>query len=56
MDAMSAMITERFAAQMAAYETHFRSLEGSIVVNSEPKVTTERAVDDLGSLARHIIR
>jgi hypothetical protein len=56
MDAMSAAITEQFAAQMAAHEARFHSLEGSTVVISEPEVTTEKAVHNLGSSARHIVR
>jgi hypothetical protein len=56
MDAMSATITERFAAQMAAYMARFHSLEGSKVVSSESKVTTERVVHDLGSSAYNIVR
>ncbi|KAE8124896.1 hypothetical protein FH972_019739 [Carpinus fangiana] len=49
-------ITRRFAAQMAAYDAHFQSLEGGTVVSSEPEVTTERTVHDLGSPARSIVR
>ena len=56
MEVMSATITDWFTAQMAAYEVHFRSLEGFAVVNSKPEVTIERAVYDSGSLARHIVR
>ena len=52
MDAMA----KRFAVQMAAYEARFRSLEGGTVVSSEPEVTTERTVHDLGSPARPIVR
>jgi hypothetical protein len=29
MDAMTTVITMQFAAQMATYEAHFRTLEGS---------------------------
>jgi hypothetical protein len=32
---MSAAITERFAAQMAAYNARFRSIKGSTVVGAE---------------------
>jgi hypothetical protein len=49
-------ITRRFVAQMTAYNARFQSLEGSIVVSSEPEVTTERTVHDLGSPARPIVR
>jgi hypothetical protein len=56
MDTMSVALTEQFAAQMAAYEARCRSLEGSTVVSSEPEVTTERAVHDLGSPAHRIVR
>ncbi|KAE7998066.1 hypothetical protein FH972_002644 [Carpinus fangiana] len=55
MDAMSAALIEQFAAQMVAYEARFCLLEGSTVVSSEPEVTTERAVRDLGSPACHIV-
>jgi hypothetical protein len=56
MDAMSAALTKWFAAQMVAYEARFHSIEGSTVVSSEPEVTTERAVHDLGSPACRIIK
>ena len=49
-------ITRRFTMQMVAYDAHFRSLEGGTVVSSEPEVTMERTVHDLGSPARPIIR
>ncbi|KAE8056115.1 hypothetical protein FH972_012910 [Carpinus fangiana] len=48
-------ITRQFAAQMAAYDTRFRSLEGTVVI-LEPEVTTERTVHDLGSPARPIVK
>ena len=48
-------ITKRFVEQMAAYDARFRSLEGGVVVTSEPEVTMERAVHDLGSPARPIV-
>jgi hypothetical protein len=41
----------RFAAQMAAYEAHFQSLEGGTDISFEPEVTTKRTVHDLRSLA-----
>jgi hypothetical protein len=56
MDAMSAAITKQFTAQMVAYKARFCSLKESTVVSSKPEVTTERAVHDLGSFARHIVR
>jgi hypothetical protein len=56
MEAMNAVITERFAAQMVAYEARFRSLEGSTLVSLEPEVTTERVVQDLGSPACRIVK
>jgi FKBP-type peptidyl-prolyl cis-trans isomerase len=56
MEAMNAAIIEQFAAQMAAYVARFHSLEGSTVVSSGLKVTTKRAVHDLGSPVCHIIR
>jgi hypothetical protein len=60
MNAMTAAITEQFsqqmAAQAAAYEEHFRMFEGYRVVTSESKVTIERALQDVGSPARIIIR
>jgi hypothetical protein len=49
-------ITRRLAAQMAAYNANFRSLEGGTIVNSEPEVTTERTTHDLGSPALPIVR
>ncbi|KAE8076363.1 hypothetical protein FH972_015019 [Carpinus fangiana] len=49
-------ITRRFAAQLAGYDARFRSLEGGTLVSSEPEVTTERTVHDLGSPARPIVR
>jgi ABC-type transporter Mla subunit MlaD len=62
MDALTAAITVQFTQQMVAqladqaalYEERFRSLEGYRVVTSEPEVTTERALQDVGSPA-HII-
>ena len=45
MNLMSALITERFAAQMAAYKAHFCLLEGSTIVSSEPEVTTACHID-----------
>ena len=48
-------ITKRFVEQMVAYNAHFRSLEGGVVVTSEPEVTMERAVHELGSPARPIV-
>ena len=44
-------ITRRFTAQMAAYDARFQSLKGGTVVSSEPEVTMERNVHDLGSSA-----
>ena len=52
MDAMAM----RFAAQMAAYDARFRSLEGGTVVSSKLEVTTKRTVHDIGSPARPIVR
>jgi predicted ribosome quality control (RQC) complex YloA/Tae2 family protein len=50
--------TQRMVAQMAnqeaLYEEWFRSFEGYQVVISEPEVTTERALQDVGSPA-HIV-
>jgi hypothetical protein len=46
----------QMAAQTAAYEDRFRTLEGYRVVTSKPKVTNEKALHDLGSLARLIVR
>jgi hypothetical protein len=64
MDALTAAITEQFSqwmarhldAQAAHYEEHFCSLEGYRVVTSEPEVTTERTLQDIGSPARIILR
>jgi hypothetical protein len=41
---------------METYKAGFCWLKGSTVVSSEPEVTNERDVHDLGSLARHIVR
>ncbi|KAD8146588.1 hypothetical protein FH972_017769 [Carpinus fangiana] len=57
MDAMTAAITAQFSKQMAAEmaaqatasEERFRSLEGYRVVTSEPEVTIERVLQDVGS-------
>jgi hypothetical protein len=49
-------IIRRFAAQMVTYDACFRSLEGAIVVSSEPEVTTKRDVHNLGSPTCPIIR
>jgi hypothetical protein len=60
MDAMIVVITAQFttqmAAQTAAYADHFHMLEGYRVVTSEPKVTIEKALQDVGSPTRIIIR
>jgi hypothetical protein len=60
MDAMTVAITEQFSQQMAtqavAYEEHFRMLKGYRVVTFKPKVTIERALQDVGSPARIILR
>jgi GTPase Era involved in 16S rRNA processing len=61
-DALTTAITEQFTQRMAAhladhvalYEEQFRSLEGYRVVISEPEVTTERALQNIGSPARII--
>jgi FtsZ-binding cell division protein ZapB len=62
MDALTAALTEKFtqrmdaqlADQAAFYEERFRSLEGYRVGISQPEVTIERALQDVGSPA-HII-
>jgi hypothetical protein len=60
MDALTAAITAQFSAQMAAqaatYEERFLTLEGYRVVTFEPEVTTERALQDVGSPACIILR
>jgi hypothetical protein len=43
-------------AQAAHYEECFCSLEGYQVITSEPEVTTEMSLQDVGSLARIILR
>jgi hypothetical protein len=64
MDALTAAITEQFNQRMAAqladqatlYEEWFRSLEGYRVMTLEPEVTTEKALQDVGSPTRIIPR
>ncbi|KAE8076269.1 hypothetical protein FH972_014932 [Carpinus fangiana] len=64
MDALTTALTEQFtqrmdaqlAYQAAHYEERFRSLEGHRVGISKPSVTTERALQDVGSPARIIPR
>jgi GTPase Era involved in 16S rRNA processing len=64
LDAMTAVLTEQFSQRMAAqldaqavhYEECFRSLKGYRVVTSELEVTTERALHNVGSPARIILR
>ncbi|KAE8009251.1 hypothetical protein FH972_005700 [Carpinus fangiana] len=41
---------------MTAYEACFHTLEGSRMVTSEPEVTNERALHDLGPYAHLIVR
>jgi hypothetical protein len=64
MKSLTAVITEQFTQRMAAqladqtalYEKRFHLLEGYRVVISKPEVTTERALQDIGSPARIIPR
>jgi hypothetical protein len=48
MDAITAQFSKQMAvemaAQVAAYEEHFRLLKGYRVVTSEPEMTIERAL------------
>jgi hypothetical protein len=56
MDAMTTAITVQVAAHMTTYEAQICTIEGSRLVNFEPEVTNERALHDLGSLARLIVK
>jgi hypothetical protein len=64
MESLTATITEQFTQHMATqlwdqaalYEERFRSLEGYRVVTSAPESTTEKALHDIGSPARIILR
>jgi hypothetical protein len=64
MDALTAALTEQFTQRMdaqldhqaAQYEERFHLLEGHRVGIPEPSVTTERALQDVGSPARIIPR
>ena len=57
MDEITDAITVRVASQMAAYEARTHLLmEGSRQVGSEPEVTNERILHDLGSPAHVIVK
>ena len=56
MDAMTVTIIAQVAGQMVTYEAQIHTLEGSKHVGSEPKVTNERALHDVQSPTRIIVR